>query len=90
MSGTTIANLASLRTFRGGCEQFEANMKKSMAQLEGAILAARSGWRDGGFDQIQRMVMNVRSGVSEIEKTVSSKVVPFVDEQIQWIESKPY
>ena len=90
MLGTTIATSTALNAFRRECDQFEANMKKSMTRLESAILSARSGWRDGGFDNIQRMVANVRYGVDEIEKTVTSKVIPFVDEQIKWIGSKPY
>lgn len=90
MVGTTVANLATLRAFRRECEQFEANMKKSMVRLEGSIMSARSGWRDGGFDNVQRMVMNVRHGVSNVENTVQSKVMPFVDYQIKWLESRPY
>ena len=90
MLGTTIGTIPALNAFRRECDLFEANMKKSMTRLESAILSARSGWRDGGFDNIQRMVVNVRHGVGEIEKTVTSKVIPFVDEQIKWIGSKPY
>lgn len=90
MLGTTIGTEPALIAFRQECEQFEANMKKSMTRLQNAILSARSGWKDGGFDKVQRMVVNVRNGVDEIEKTVTSKVIPFVDEQIRWIESKPY
>lgn len=90
MLGTTVGTLPALNAFRQECGQFEANMKKSMTRLENAILSARSGWKDGGFDNIQRMVVNVKHGVGEIEKTVTSKVIPFVDEQIRWIGSKPY
>lgn len=90
MLGTTIGTIPALNAFRQECDLFEANMKKSMTRLESAILSARSGWRDGGFDTIQRMVVNVRHGVAEIEKTVASKVIPFVDEQINWINRKPY
>ena len=90
MLGPTKGTVPALNAFRRECDQFEANMKKSMARLESAILSARSGWRDGGFDNIQRMVVNVRQGVGEIERTVTSKVIPFVDEQIKWIGSKPY
>lgn len=90
MTGTTVATLTAMRAFFNECEQFEGNMKKSMTRLESAITAARSGWRDGGFESVQHMVQNVRHGVGTIENTVSSKVVPFVGEQIKWYESKPY
>ena len=90
MLGTTVGTLPALNAFRRECDQFEANMKKSMTRLQNAILSARSGWRDGGFDNIQRMVVNVGYGVGEIEKTVTSKVIPFVDEQIKWVGGKPY
>ena len=90
MLGTIKGTIPALNAFRRECDQFEANLKKSMTRLESAILSARSGWRDGGFDSIQRMVANVRHGVGEIEKTVASKVIPFVDEQIRLFESKPY
>ena len=89
MLGTTVGTLPALNAFRRECDQFEANMKKSMARLENAILSARSGWKDGGFDKIQRMVVNVRNGVGETEKTVESKVIPFVDAQIDHFRSYP-
>ena len=90
MLGTTVATLPALNAFYQECKQFEANMKKSMTRLENSILSAKSGWKDGGFDTIQRMVVNVKKGVDEVEKTVTSKVIPFVGEQITWIKSKPY
>lgn len=89
MLGTTIGTEPALIAFRQECEQFEANMKKSMTRLQNAILSARSGWKDGGFDNIQRMVANVGHGVVEIEKTVTAKVIPFVDKQIEWFRSQP-
>ena len=90
MLGTTIGTESALIAFRRECDQFEANMKKSMTRLQNAIFSARSGWKDGGFDKIQRMVVNVKSGVGEIEKTITSKVIPFVDEQIILFGRKPY
>ncbi len=90
MSGTITGTIPALNAFHKECERFTDNMEKSRKRLENAILSARSGWRDGGFDSIQRMVVNVRQDVSEIEKTVTSKVIPFVDEQIKWIGSNPY
>ena len=71
MLGTTVGTMPALNAFRQECGQFEANMKKSMTRLENAILSARSGWKDGGFDKVQRMVVNVRNGVGEIDNIVS-------------------
>lgn len=89
MSGTIKGTIPALEAFRQECEQFEANMKKSMTRLQNVILSARSGWKDGGFDNIQRMAANVGHGVGEIEKTVTAKVIPFVDKQIEWFRSQP-
>jgi len=90
MDSTTIANLTELRSFLGECQQFETRMKKSMTSLGNAIQAAGAHWKDEGYKNIQQMTANVNLEVLEIEKTVSTKIIPFVQDVITSLESAPY
>ena len=90
MESTTIASLTELRAFLAECQQFEATMKKSMSTLKNALKAAGANWKDDGYRNIVKMTANIDDSVMEIEKTVTTKIIPFVEEQIRWLKEGPY
>lgn len=85
----TIADLPTLKEFKKECEAFAGNMKKSMEKLEDSLKVVRQGWKDEGFDGIRRMTEDVRHNINDIESKMKSKVVPYVDEVIKWLEGQP-
>lgn len=85
----TIADLPTLKEFENECVAFAGNMKKSMEKLEDSLKAVRQGWKDEGFDGIRRMTKEVRDNINDIESKMKSKVVPYVDEVINWLEVQP-
>ena len=87
---TITANETSLTAFQSECEVFAAKMDKSKKTLLNAIVAAKSGWDDAGYEQIKAMVANVDKEIEDIKNTVASKVIPFVNDQLVWLRSKPY
>ena len=85
----TIADLPTLKEFEKECVAFASDMKKRMVNLEDSLKAVRQGWKDEGFDGIRRMTKVVRDNINDIESKMETKVVPYVDEVIKWLESQP-
>lgn len=85
----TIADLPTLKEFEKECEAFASDMKKSMEKLEDSLKVVRQRWKDEGFDGIRRMTEDVRHNINDIESKMKSKVVPYVNDVIKWLEIQP-